>query len=362
MRILHCADIHLDSKMETNLDKKQAKERRGELLNTFTRMVRYAEDNAVDAVLIAGDLFDRKSISAAARNTVLDSIKSARGIVFYILQGNHDEGSLFGDGEEHPENVRLFGERWKAYLMGNVVISGVELNADNSAGIYNELVLDMKYFNIVMLHGQAAEAMAKDKTEVINLKALRGKGIDYLALGHVHEYKYSELPGGGKYCYPGCLEGRGFDECGQHGFVLMDVDEATHSFTHEFVPFAGRNMYTVPVELEGDVTSPDVIAAARRAIMQSGAGARDLIKLELLGNIDAESELDYETVRAAFKDDFYFVKVKDSTRPAINEADYLYDKSLKGEFVRSVMADESLSEEDKAAVIRYGLNALKDGQ
>ena len=51
------------------------------------------------------------------------------------------------------------------------------------------------------------------------------KNIDYLALGHIHKYKQAELDQRGVYCYSGCLEGRGFDECGEKGFVLLDIDE-----------------------------------------------------------------------------------------------------------------------------------------
>lgn len=42
MKFIHCADLHLDSKMSANLDKERAKERRSEILDTFVRMVRYA--------------------------------------------------------------------------------------------------------------------------------------------------------------------------------------------------------------------------------------------------------------------------------------------------------------------------------
>ena len=75
------------------------------------------------------------------------------------------------------------------------------------------------------LHGQLAKYKPKDHVEVINLGELRNKSIDYLALGHVHSYEEGQLLPRGVYCYPGCLEGRGFDETGEHGFVLLDINE-----------------------------------------------------------------------------------------------------------------------------------------
>ena len=73
MKIIHCADLHLDSKMTSNLSKEQAKERKMEILRTYSRMIEYAKNNDVKAIIIAGDLFDTRNVSATARNLVKDS-------------------------------------------------------------------------------------------------------------------------------------------------------------------------------------------------------------------------------------------------------------------------------------------------
>ena len=57
MKILHCADIHLDSAMTANLDKDKARERRSELLASFKDMVGYAVKECIGVIIIAGDLF-----------------------------------------------------------------------------------------------------------------------------------------------------------------------------------------------------------------------------------------------------------------------------------------------------------------
>ena len=59
MKLIHCADLHLDSRMSTHLGDAAARERRQELLGTWLRLVAYAEQHQVRAILIAGDLFDR---------------------------------------------------------------------------------------------------------------------------------------------------------------------------------------------------------------------------------------------------------------------------------------------------------------
>jgi DNA repair exonuclease SbcCD nuclease subunit len=238
MKLIHCADLHLDAKMSANLDKDSAKIRRGEILHTFERMVIYAAENMVETILIAGDMFDTKNISATTRNTVLHMITSHPQIHFYYLKGNHDNDNFLSGLEEVPANLKMFGAEWTTYeeANGRVTISGLELSADNVGASYVSLVPDARKFNIVMLHGQEADSESKDKAEIIPIKAFRNKGIDYMALGHIHAYKKEVLDARGIYCYPGCLEGRGFDECGEHGFVVLDIDVENGKFTHTFIP------------------------------------------------------------------------------------------------------------------------------
>lgn len=357
MKLIHCADLHLDSKMNANLDREKAKERRGELLHTFERMVAYAVQNEVGAILIAGDLFDTKTISATARNTVLYLITEHPHITFYYLKGNHDQDWLF---EEVPSNLKLFTSSWTTYeeANGSIAISGLELSHENAESAYISLVLDSRKFNIVMLHGQETEGAARDKTEIVDLKALRNKGIDYLALGHIHAYKKERLDARGAYCYPGCLEGRGFDECGEHGFVVLEVNEQTGTYTHEFVPFAQRKLYTVSVDVTDCQTTAEMITAAEAALQTAGCTSDSLIKLVLNGGLDVSCEKDLAYLQSRFAGSFYFIKVYDETMLRVDIKEYMLDESLKGEYVRQVMQDAALSDEEKMLIIRYGLQAL----
>lgn len=360
MKLIHCADLHLDSKMQSNLDKDKAKERRGELLYTFERMIAYAADNEVEAILISGDMFDTKTISATARNTVLRAIKTHPDIRFYYLKGNHDKDNFLSGLEELPDNLKLFDDTWTSYEEANsrIAITGVELSRDNATSVYNTLVLDSNKFNIVMMHGQETETGSKDKTEVINLKALRNRSIDYLALGHVHFYKMEALDPRATYCYPGCLEGRGFDECGEHGFALLDYNESTGKCSKEFVSFAKRRFYEIPVDVSDCQTTADMTHKVKSEISALGCTSDSLIKVVLKGVVDVECDKDVEYILTGFKDSFYFAKCYDETTLKINIEDYMLDESLKGEYVRQVMNDAVLSEEDKKKIIRYGLQVL----
>ena len=120
MKLIHCADLHLDSKMNTNLEGLQLKERKGELLNSFVRMVDYADKNRVSAILIAGDLFDKKNIWA-------DRFETAHDVSGHALKeyGTYKEGienfiskiPVFGD-EKVDEYVRWYTQAAYAHKEG----------------------------------------------------------------------------------------------------------------------------------------------------------------------------------------------------------------------------------------------------
>ncbi len=363
MKIIHCADLHLDSRMTSNLTREKARERKAELLNTFQRMIGYAVDHQVKAIIIAGDLFDTKNVSAAARNAVKAAILGHPDIQFYYLKGNHDADSFLSDLEEIPPNLRLFGDQWTSYAVdgsgpGSVVISGAELNRQNSGTICSALSLDVERFNIVVLHGQEAESAGRDNAEVIPLKGLRNKGIDYLALGHIHSYKSEALDNRGRYCYCGCLEGRGFDECGEHGFVLLDIDEEKRSFRETFVPIASRNLYVLEADVTGCMTSAEIAGRIREELLERNYPSKSLLKIVLTGLVDVECEKNTDLLLKQFEEDYYFLKIYDETGFLVDYNDFALDQSLKGEFVRTVRGAKDLSEEEKAVIIRYGIQAL----
>ena len=242
MRFIHCADLHLDSKMTANLSKEKAKIRKIELLNTFKKMVNYASDNQIKGIIIAGDLYDTKNISATAKNAVIDEILNHPELDFYYLLGNHDGDSLLSAFSEMPDNLKLFNNSWTDYKVENtkIHIIGIEISEENNSTMYDALTLNPNDFNIVVLHGQEAIHKSKDKNVKISLRELKNKNIDYLALGHIHQYKREKLDSRGIYCYSGCLEGRGFDECGEQGFVVIDIDDEKYTLKSEFINMASR--------------------------------------------------------------------------------------------------------------------------
>lgn len=353
MKIIHCSDLHLDSKMETNLDKEKARQRKNEILLSFQRMIDFANENDVKIIIIAGDLFDKNKVSVKAKNIVKDVILAHPNIDFIYLKGNHDEESFIID--EIPENLKMFnGNNWENYRYENIVISGIEFGEKDNYEIYKTLMLNQNDFNIVVLHGQEANYVdKKDKTEIINLKELKNKNIDYLALGHIHKYKVEKLDSRGSYCYSGCLEGRGFDECGDKGFVLLNIEN--NKIDTKFIKNSIRNLEEIEIDITDTLTTTEV--EMKIDVKIKNIPRENLIKIVLTGKVDINSERDIDYLLKKYNDEFYFIKIYDKTTLKINYMDYENDASLKGEFIRMVL-NEKLTEEEKKQIIMTGIRAL----
>lgn len=369
MKIIHTADLHIGSQLNM-LDKEMRKKRRNEILLNFTRLVEYAVADDIKNVLIAGDLFDTAVVGKVAVGAVSSVIKENPDISFYYLRGNHDSAGAFADSENAPANLYIFDSKWTKYCLNeggraNIDLYGAEMNETDAGTLADSFIADPSHINIVMLHGQNIGYEGRDKVCSVPINSLKDKGIDYLALGHVHKFSdFLKLDARGVYCYPGCLEGRGFDECGEHGFVLLDVDEENGVIDKEFIPFAMRHFYEVAVDVTGAENISEAVTRTDAAIASMGIKKDDFVKIVFEGDVPVNSGLildeeGIEYVVSSFAGDYMYVKGKSHVNVKVDPLDYAGDKSLKGEFVRRVLADASLSEEDKGRIVALGIKLLK---
>ena len=200
-----------------------------------------------------------------------------------------------------------------------------------------------------MLHGTVAD---RSGAGLVNLRELKNRSIDYLALGHYHSYREGDIDTRGKYAYSGCLEGRGFDETGEKGFVLLEIDG---SIKTSFVPFAHRTVR----ELTADIGDCDGAYSAYNKICNEFAWSEsDLLRVILSGEIGFEDENLATDVCERLSEKCYFASVKDKTVRRFDAEDYKSDISIRGEFIRTVLACEDIDDGEKQKIISYGLRAL----
>ena len=344
MKLIHTADLHLDSAMEAKLSLEKARLRRKELLLNFGAIAELAEREGARVVLLAGDVFDTDHPASSAVRYLLDTVREHPGIDFLMLYGNHSGDFRLSD--EIPENLRFFDENeYSSYRYGDVLICGSENPSAELPPLPSDTV------NIVALHGQIVEHRhAKDE---IALTELRDKAIDYLALGHIHSPRIEKLDSRGFYCYAGCPEGRGFDEIGERGVVLLDTDG--ERLKKSFLPIARRTLHDISI----DISAADSQREIERAVLREIEGIResDLVRIRLTGERKAHLLPDVLLLTTSLEGSCFHVEIKNETTVKIDPAEYESDLSLRGEFVRTVLALD-LPKEEEGLILSAGLAVL----
>ena len=356
MKLLHCGDFHLDAKMETGLDSTRARERRVELLLTFSRTLEMAAELGCRAVLLAGDLFDTSRASEKTRRYVGEAIASHPELLFLSVAGNHD-GELcpLFPNDTVPDHYHAFpADAWASVSLGEGVVVSGTAGIDRAGLLQAVPAVAPNEFHIVLLHGQLTRSAEMGESR-IPLRLLQNRGIDHLALGHEHSFRCEALDTHGLWCYAGCPEGRGFDECGQKGCALIDTDKPLENRV-QFIPLAKRTLHEIRVALDGCTSFGEIMGRVELAL--NAIPDEDMVKLVLCGEVSPELNCDTLYLQTVLKDRFYFSRIKQQTTLLLRPEDYQNDISLKGEFIRTVLAS-TLSDEQKQQIILCGLRALR---
>ena len=214
MRILHAADLHLDSAFAGLAEEKAALFRQ-ESRDILRRMVDWANDHAVDVMLLSGDLFDSDRMYSQTARTLAQALARFRGRIF-VSPGNHDfyaPGSGY-DAVDWPENVHIFTSRRPQTVLLRSLNASVTGAAFTAAEEWEPF--DGASFSggdapirLGVLHGEVTRG--ESKYRAIPPAEIEKTNLTYLALGHVHRCAGVQRAGNTAYAYPGCLPGRGFD-------------------------------------------------------------------------------------------------------------------------------------------------------
>lgn len=130
------------------------------------------------------------------------------------------------------------------------------------------------------------------------------------------------------------------------------------SSSRRFVPWGVRQLYEIEADISGCMDTDGALRRIRQYIRECGADSKDMLKVILNGKLDDEAEISTDFIIHKLEEEYFFIKLKDLSRIRVDMGRYVNDISLKGEFIRMVMADTALDEITKAEIIKTGLAAL----
>lgn len=304
MKLLHSADWHLDAPIQGRTPEQTALLRQA-LLSLPQKISALARQERCDLMLLSGDLFDGPC-SAQSLSAVQQALAEAAMPVF-IAPGNHDPMATDCPWNRPgwPDNVHIFRSAAMESVSLpdlNCRVYGAAFQGPDSGPLLQDFRARCnEAYTLCVLHGDPT--ITDSPYNPITRAQVQGSGLTYLALGHIH--KGDAFAAGSTLCaWPGCPMGRGFDELGQKGVLIVTAGDDCQS---RFVPLPGPRFHWLKAPVQDDPVS--AVAAVLPA-----ADSEDFFRVELTGECQTPQ---LEAIAARFPG-FPNLELRDATVPPID--------------------------------------------
>lgn len=347
LTLLHAADLHLDSPFRS-LPAAEAQARRAGQRKALEQLRDLALDHSADLVLLPGDLFDSQQIYPETLEALARTLGSLPCPVV-IAPGNHD---YYSDKSPYaqpiwPENVHIFtSETVTAFsfpALGVTVYGCAFLSSfrDNDPLAGFTAAKDGTVA-IGCFHGDVGK---QSRYAPIAPESLAQSGLAYAALGHVHALEH-HIDAPTPWAYSGCAQGRGFDELGDKGALLVRLEGG--QVGGKLLPLAGPRYWALSLPVGTDLA-------------QALAGKEeDYVRLTLTGQSQPP---DLPTLQALGDSLCKVFQLRDETVPPLELWARAEEDTLTGHFVREMRARLDAADETQhttvLAALRWGLAALE---
>ncbi len=281
-RFVHAADIHLDSPLRSLALRDPGL---AELIGNATRgafvaLIDLCLEERVDALLLAGDLYDGDQTSMKTARYLAEQLRRLHeaAIRVFVIRGNHDALSRITRELTFPDTVKLFGGRAELVTVERadsafpVAIHGVSFAQPHAS----ESLLP-RYrgpaegaVNIALMHTSLAGAAGHDPYAPCTVAELQAAGFRYWALGHVH--RRTVVSGGCTIVMPGMPQGRDINEAGAKSVTLVTIADDRSIHVEERVTSIAQ-FERVEVEITGVGEWREMVGRVAQALERARAAA-----------------------------------------------------------------------------------------
>jgi len=313
-QILHCADLHLDASFASSgLPATFGSRRRNDLRATLGRILTLARERQVDAVTIAGDLYEQDYALPDTAVFLVQQFAKLAPIRVFIAPGEYDPyttDSLYAL-TRWPENVTIFseGKLLAVELAPGIHLWGAAHPPARGHKTLDRFHVDREGVNLLLLHAVDAEQRTPGDKALfrVDAEAVRAAGFDFALLGHYHNGCL--WPEDAPCCvYPGSPEPLALEEAdGAHQIVLLTIQDGV--CTPEPIPISQWRYLSLPVDLTGCESTEEAAKRIEQSL-QAGPGgdheytmcqvtltglpAFDLDLEALTGQVTARAQVSYE--------------------------------------------------------------------
>lgn len=362
IKVLHCADIHLDSPFHSKTKEQSALMRR-ELKKSFLYLINTVKNENVDVVIMAGDVFDTPFVSAETVAFFNEAVSSVPNVKFVISPGNHDpycDGGVY-DGA-FPDNVRIF----KSTELSYIDIEGTNLRVYGYAFVGTNMLEvcpfvgvtpeDSSKINVLCGHAEIGDPLSPYCPASVS--DIENSGFDYCGFGHIHLNEGVKMAGNVPYAYSGCLNGRDFGETGEKGAIIVTFDGKKPSFESKII--STYNYEEATLDASGITDGGEL--RRRISALVSEYSETTFLRVELVGFVPTSLNIDTKALEEEINGVF-FLEIRDLTLPLYGTEQLKNDPTIIGEFFRSLlpMLENGTPDERRVAAkaLRVGIAALK---
>lgn len=360
LKFIHAADLHLDSRFDTLPEKAAEKRREGQRELLFN-IAGLAEEYGALAVLLSGDVFESDAASKESQEAFIRAFSTLNMPVF-VSPGNHDPytPSSIWARMRLPGNVCIF----KNEAIEHVDLPDLQLRVWGagfehtfSGSLLEGFMVPEKrkgITDVMLIHGELTAG--ESSYNAISRQQIASSGMDYIALGHIHKCSELDKVNGTAFAYPGCAEGRGYDETGPKGALLVSICEG--NVKTEFLPLGGARYEIIRVDISGT----DPLEKIRQETLEYTG--KDHCRIILSG--ECEELPDIPAIRRSLEGRFADLQLRDETILKLDVWEQLGQNSLAGVFLQRLRTafDSSASAEESKLIelaARYGLTSMESG-
>lgn len=310
IKVLHTGDVHLGYDCEKD-----------DIEKSFARIISICEDENVDVMLIAGDLFDNAGPDDELVDWVIDRFMQINRTMIMISPGNHDyyiRGGCYDRINTACENVFIFDGEMDYYEIniGNAVAriygAGFTDSICMNSLMKQRNIIDDDAINLGVFHGTVEGQQSKNPYNPISLKQIEDNEFDYLALGHIHKQTEVLHRGYSTYAYCGCPQGMSFGMKGAKGIYLGIVGQGYANM--KFVEVCERRYEEIKIKLDAKSQAGNAVkiaAAIERLAMENlGEKYRDnLYRIILTGKVSGR--INTNAIKRELSE-LYYVEIEDN--------------------------------------------------
>ena len=360
MKFVHIADMHFDSPF-VNLSEKDIMGdlRRLEQRKVFKKIIEYIKENNIKYFFISGDLYEHKYIKQSTIDYINKLFEEIPETNIYIAPGNHDPytKNSYYNKYNWSKNVKIFGPKVEKIETQDANIYGYGFDDFycSDSGIENIELERTEKPNILIIHGNIDGSTIEDmQYNSMSKKMLEEKGFDYVALGHIHKKDYNTEENQ-KIVYPGSTISLGFDELGEHGMIVGDVEK--NKLETQFIKLDDKQFTKRELNVDNIYSKEELIEKINEVEIEEN----NYVEIVLIGNRNFEINK-YDVIKYILNNNI--IKIKDNTKIVYDLEKLENENTLKGLFIKEMnkKLKNAETEEEKEIIeksIEIGLASLE---